>query len=110
MLVCLQGATLCAVGNELLLYGNDKSDGAVCYTKANDDWLWGVGRRTDSLPTFRKGHAASTAGPRLAVHGGQTLAEGAGCLEDLWYMQQVRIALHTVAPKHRNVLPTHTAP
>lgn len=84
----LQGATLCSVGNELVLYGNEKSDGAICHTLTNDDWTWAVGKRGDSQPPFRQGHAAAGAGGEVTLFGGTAL-EGGAELDDLWHMCKV---------------------
>lgn len=83
-----QGATLNSVGDELLLCGNEKSDGAVCHTLGNDNWMWGTGKRGEALPVFRKGHAAATSGVQLALFGGLSLEDGAP-MNDLWYMRKV---------------------
>jgi dynein heavy chain len=86
-LALLQGATLTSVGNELLLYGNDKTDSAICYTLTNEDWTWGPGKQGTSLPPPRKGHAATVSGMQLAMVGGLQLEDNS-YLGDLWHMQK----------------------
>ncbi len=81
-----KGASLVALGNELVLYGGDKSGVSVC-AMGGGDWKWSVPAVSGDAPKDRSAHVAVAAGGDMVVFGGASLENGSE-LADLYSLRK----------------------
>lgn len=81
-----KGLTLSAVGNELVLYGGDKSGVSVCSTEGLD-WRWTSVTVAGEAPPDRQQHSATVINDDVVIFGGINLATG-NELNDLYYLRK----------------------
>jgi dynein heavy chain len=83
-----KGATLTAVGEELVMYGGDSSGVAVCVTGAGE-WKWSIPAIQGSVvPPDRSQHSAVLVKDQLVVFGGSSLTNGAELADMFWLKKQ----------------------
>eukprot|EP00891_Asterochloris_glomerata_P001316 jgi/Astpho2/1316/Aster-06188 len=78
------GLTVSAIGNELVLYGGDKSGLLVCNT-ADTDWKWVAPSVQGNAPVSRRLHSATVMGIDVVIFGGISMEDNSD-LSDLCYL------------------------
>ncbi len=82
-----KGASLVALGSELVLYGGDRSGVSVCAT-GSADWKWTLPAVGGTVPADRSAHnAVVTREDAMVVFGGTALTDG-GDLNDLCWLRR----------------------
>eukprot|EP00955_Chlamydomonas_euryale_P009187 98566-Chlamydomonas_euryale.AAC.1 len=83
-----KGATLTAVGSELVLYGGDRNGVSVLQTDGGGDWRWSAVTPDGDAPPDRTMHSATLmAGSEIVVFGGVGLQDQTE-LNDCYYLKR----------------------
>ena len=81
-----KGLSLVTIGNELVLYGGDKSGVSVCATDG-PDWKWSAPAISGDAPPDRSMHSATVINEEVVIFGGINLADQSD-LNDLFYLRK----------------------
>lgn len=82
-----KGLTISAVGNELVVYGGDKSGISVCSTEGAD-WKWSTAQAGGSVPADRTNHSATVLpSGEVVVFGGSGLMDNQD-MNDMYYLRK----------------------
>ena len=81
-----KGLSLVTIGNELVLYGGDKSGVSVCATDG-PDWKWSTAAVSGDAPPDRTMHSATVINEEVVIFGGVNLADQTD-LNDLFYLKK----------------------
>ncbi|KAI8464229.1 MAG: flagellar alpha dynein [Monoraphidium minutum] len=84
-----KGASLVAVGGELVLYGGDASGASVCVPAgATGEWRWSQIAAAGAAPPDRAAHSAAVWASGMVVFGGAALEPSGGELADVWWLRR----------------------
>lgn len=83
-----KGLTMVPMGDELVVYGGDKSGVSVCSTEGSD-WRWSTVAPAGDAPADRRDHSCTVLGhEELVIFGGVNLADQ-NELSDMYYLKKV---------------------
>lgn len=81
-----KGVTLVSMGNELLVYGGDRSGVSYCNTDSSD-WRWMTLAPGGDAPVDRTLHTSTVVGDSMVVFGGTSLLDS-NDLNDMYFLRK----------------------
>ncbi len=103
-----KGLSICSVGNELVLYGGDKSGVSTCNTEGVD-WKWSTVAPAGEAPPDRSMHSCTVLDDEVVIFGGVSLADG-NELSDMYYLRKTADGWSWSHPAESKPYVRHPAP